>query len=101
MVFHDKEHRLLGRDTQQRHQEGVERLPLLLRRGQVRGGIVGSQREGEERGIQRHGLRQRQAILDQMALQCAELLLGDSSRSKCKTTRSNNSISGYKAVLWW
>ena len=74
-VFHDKEDGLLGRDAQQDGQEGVQR-PLLLLLGRHRqGGIVRGQREREQGGKEGHGLRQRQAILHQEALEFAELLL--------------------------
>src|SRR5262245_41834322 len=64
-VFHDKEHGLLGRNAQQRRQESLQGLLLLLLRRHGQGGIVSSQRYGEQGGIQGYGLRQREAILYQ------------------------------------
>src|SRR6266567_3929566 len=40
-VFHDKEHGLLGRNAQQRRQEGLEGLLLLLLGSESQGGILG------------------------------------------------------------
>jgi hypothetical protein len=56
-VFHDKKHRLLGSDTEQDRQEGVQGLLLLLFRRHRQGGIVRGQRKREERGKEGHRLR--------------------------------------------
>ena len=73
-IFHHKEHRLLRGDAQDDRQEGVQGLLLLLLGRHRQGGIVGTERQGEEGGKEGHGLRQRQAILHQEAFQFAELL---------------------------
>jgi hypothetical protein len=73
-VFHDKEHRLLGRNAQQDRQEGVQGLLLLLLGRRRQGRIVRWQRQGEQGGKEGHGRSQRQAILYQKSLQFAELL---------------------------
>ena len=70
-VLHDEEHGLLRGDAQQDRQEGLERFCFCC--GREGGGIVGAQRQGEEGGKEGHGLRQRQAVL-QEALQFAQLL---------------------------
>jgi hypothetical protein len=74
-VFHHEEHRLLGGDSEQNRQEGLQGLLLLLLRGQGQGGIIRRQRQGEEGSQQGHGLCQGQAILHQEPFQFAELLL--------------------------
>ena len=74
-VFHHKEHRLLGGDTQEHRQQGLQGLLLLLLGRYGQGGIVSRQREREEGSQEGHGLCQRQAILYQESFQFAALLL--------------------------
>jgi hypothetical protein len=67
-VFHDQEHGLPCGDAQEDGQEGLQDPLLLLLGRHGQGSIVGGQRQGEEGGKERHGLRQRQAILHQEPL---------------------------------
>jgi hypothetical protein len=67
-VFHDKEHRLLGRNAPQNRQEGLQRPLLLLLRRPSQRRIVRRQRQGEEGHQEGHRFGQWQAILHQEAL---------------------------------
>jgi hypothetical protein len=103
-VFHDQEQGLLGGDAQRDRQQGVQRLLLLLLGRYGQGGIVGAQRHGEQGGKQRHGLRQRQAILYQKSFQFAELLRRgllalEAQRSRNKPTSCSRPTSGVRPVL--
>ena len=88
------------RDAQQDRQEGVQGLLLLLLGRHGQGGIVRGQREGEERGQEGHGLRQRQAILHHEAPPvCWSFCGGDSSRSKRARPAPADQPLGHKGRL--
>jgi hypothetical protein len=73
-VFHDKEHRLLGRNALQNRQQGLQRPLLLLLRRPSQRRIVRWQRQGEDGRQEGHRLGQWEAILRQEPFEFAELL---------------------------